>query len=391
MITVDEALNIVDNKTISSKKSTYLSVQDALGYVLSQDVLSPINMPPFRQSAMDGYAICIHESKKYNLIGEIKAGDRKQMTLSRGEAFRIFTGAPVPDTANAVIMQEKVINNGTEIELQAVPNIGSNIRPLGEQIKEGELALQEGSLINSAAIGFLSSLGITEVNVYKKPSIGILVTGNELIEPGHSLDYGQVYESNSLMLQNALHKTGYKNTETYKVPDDFRSTLLLINQIINDKDFLIISGGISVGDYDYVGKALLEIKATQLFYKVKQKPGKPLFFGRKDNTCIFALPGNPAAALTCFYVYVWRCLERLSGNNNFKPVTIEAVSVSEINTKGDRFQFLKAKFLNGKVEILEGQSSAMLNTFAVANALAYAPVNLDKIEIGQKVKCLLIP
>ena len=109
MITVDEALNIVDNKTISSKKSTYLSVQDALGYVLSQDVLSPINMPPFRQSAMDGYAICIHESEKYNLMGEIKAGDRKQMTLSIGEAVRIFTGAPVPDTANAVIMQEKVI------------------------------------------------------------------------------------------------------------------------------------------------------------------------------------------------------------------------------------------------------------------------------------------
>jgi len=136
---------------------------------------------------------------------------------------------------------------------------------------------------------------------------------------------------------------------------------------------------------------LLEIKATQLFYKVKQKPGKPLFFGKKDNTYIFALPGNPAAALTCFYIYVWRCLERLSGNNNFKPATIEAVSVSEINIKGDRFQFLKAKFLNGKLEILEGQSSAMLNTFAVANALAYAPANLAKIEIGHKVKCLLIP
>lgn len=391
MITVDEALNIVDNKTISSKKSTYLSVQDALGYVLSQDVLSPINMPPFRQSAMDGYAICIHESEKYNLMGEIKAGDRKQMTLSIGEAVRIFTGAPVPDTANAVIMQEKVIDNGAEIELEIAPNIGSNIRPFGEQIKAGEVALKEGNLINSAAIGFLSSLGITSVKVHKKPSIGILVTGNELIEPGHPLDYGQVYESNSLMLQNALYKTGYKNTEIYKVPDDYRSTLLLINQIINNKDFLIVSGGISVGDYDYVGKALLEIEATQLFYKVKQKPGKPLFFGKKDNTYIFALPGNPAAALTCFYIYVWRCLERLSGNNNFKPATIEAVSVSEINTKGDRFQFLKAKFLNGKVEILEGQSSAMLNTFAVANALAYAPANLAKIEIGQKVKCLLIP
>ena len=391
MITVDEALNIVDNKTISSKKSTYLSVQDALGYVLSQDVLSPINMPPFRQSAMDGYAICIHESEKYNLMGEIKAGDRKQMTLSIGEAVRIFTGAPVPDTANAVIMQEKVIDNGAEIELEIAPNIGSNIRPFGEQIKAGEVALKEGSLINSATIGFLSSLGITSLKVYKKPSIGILVTGNELIEPGKPLDYGQVYESNSLMLQNALYKTGYKNTQTYKVPDDYRSTLLLINQIINNKDFLIVSGGISVGDYDYVGKALLEIKATQLFYKVKQKPGKPLFFGEKDNTYIFALPGNPAAALTCFYIYVWRCLERLSGNNNFKPATIEAVSVSEINLKGDRFQFLKAKFLNDKVEILEGQSSAMLNTFAVANALAYAPANLAKIEIGQKVKCLLIP
>ena len=269
------------------------------------------------------------------------------------------------------MIQEKVIRNKEEIEVQNKPLLQENIRPLGEQSQIGEVALKKGTLLNPAAIGFLTTLGITSAYVYKKPSIAVIATGNELVAAGQALKHGQIYESNSLMLSVALNKYGYPNNEIHKVPDDYPSTLELLKNTIENKDIVIISGGISVGDYDYVGKALMELKTKELFYKIKQKPGKPLYFGKNNNTFIFALPGNPAAALSCFYIYVLRHLKRMCGESSYEPKQIEATSNSNYIKKGDRAQFLKAYYKNGKVEILEGQSSSMLHTFAIANALVY--------------------
>ena len=350
MITVEEAIKIIDLNSSLNYKKEHKKIELCEGFVLSEDVKSPINMPPFRQSAMDGYAINMHDSNKYSLIGEIKAGDSKNPTLKKGQAVRIFTGTAVPENANCVVMQEKVIRNKEEIEVQNKPLLQANIRPLGEQGKIGQIALKKGTLLNPAAIGFLTTLGITSAYVYKKPSIALIATGNELVAAGQALKHGQIYESNSLMLSVSLNKYGYPNNETYKVPDDYTSTLELLKNTIENKDIVIISGGISVGDYDYVGKALMELKTKELFYKIKQKPGKPLYFGKNNNTFIFALPGNPAAALSCFYIYVLRHLKRMCGESSYEPQQIEATSNSNYIKKGDRAQFLKAYYKNGKVE-----------------------------------------
>jgi len=192
------------------------------------------------------------------------------------------------------------------------------------------------------------------------------------------------------MLSSALDKIGYKDKEIFNVPDDFNSTLRLFSDIFSNKDVVLITGGISVGDYDFVGKALKELKVTELFYKVKQKPGKPIYFGKKQETYVFALPGNPAAALSCFYIYVQRCLKSITGSTSIEPITVEAVSISEHHKKGDRAQFLKAYYQNGKAKILEGQSSSMLHTFAVANALMYVPVTTSNIGIGDTVQLILL-
>ena len=196
MISIAQAISTVKANTNALMKTTIKTVEKAGGYILSKDVTSPINMPPFNQSAMDGYALNLHDSNTYRLMGEIQAGDEHQSVLKPGEAYRIFTGAAVPKTANAVVMQEKVTVEKLLIKIEGDVSIKQNIRPLGEQVKHGDLALKKGTKLTPAAIGFLASLGITTVSVYKKPSIAIITTGNELVDPGTDLKYGKIYESN---------------------------------------------------------------------------------------------------------------------------------------------------------------------------------------------------
>ncbi len=391
MITIPQAISIVKENGKTLLKSTTKSVEKAGGYILFEDILSPINMPPFRQSAMDGYALNLHDDLSYELIGEVKAGDGHEPKLIKGQAIRIFTGAPVPDSANAVMMQEKVKANGNTITIEQQIPVEHNIRPLGEQVKTGDIALKKGTKLTPAAIGYLISLGITKVSVFKKPNIAIVTTGNELVEPGQDLPYGKIYESNSKMLLSALYNLKFYDVTLYKVEDDYTKTVETLNTAIDNNDLVLITGGISVGDYDFVGKALNELHVKQLFYKVKQKPGKPLFFGKKEATQIFALPGNPAAALSCFYVYVYIALQQMMGRETVELPRITSKTTNSFLKKGDRPQFLKGIYNNGHVEILDGQNSSMLQTFALANSLVFVPENVNNINTGDDIEVILLP
>ena len=391
MITAEKAFKLLQNNITPNEKTISIELNNSLGYVLASNVFSPINMPPFRQSAMDGYALNLHDKSNYKIIDEVKAGDEHQPILYKGEAVRIFTGSAVPETANTVIMQEKVTVKENHLLINNSVSENKNIRPLGEQIKKGTLALKKGTKLTPAAIGFLLTLGISKVLIFEKPKIGILTTGNELIEAGQKLTFGKIYESNSGMLKSGLQNFGFSRVSVSKVKDDYQSTLNSLRKIISENDLILISGGISVGDYDFVGKALIELGTQQIFYKVKQKPGKPLFFGKLNSKPIFALPGNPASALSNFYVYVHPTLERLSGNINFSINKGIAILESDFKKKGDRAQFLKAHHENGKVTVLEGQSSAMLHTFATANVLVYIPWNRNKYEKGDIVEIIHFP
>ena len=391
MISIKEAITSIKLNVNPLLKKTTKSVEKAGGYVLFEDIYSPINMPPFRQSAMDGYALNLHDGLTYTLIGEVKAGDGHQPDLKIGDAVRIFTGAPVPDSANSIMMQEKVKSDGNFITIEHQISIEHNIRPFGEQVRAGDIALKKGTKLTPAAIGYLISLGITTVSVFKKPNIAIVTTGNELIEAGQKLSYGKIYESNSKMLLSALYGLKFYDVTLHKVEDVYSKTVEKLNAVINENDLVLITGGISVGDYDFVGKALKELEVEELFYKVKQKPGKPLFYGKKGDTQIFALPGNPAAALSCFYVYVYIALQKMMNRDILELPRIEAISKSNFEKKGDRPQFLKAIYKNGEVEILEGQNSSMLQTFALSNALVYAPETITKIVEGDSIEVIQLP
>lgn len=385
MISVESALALIDqNTTILSADSVVL--KDALNHILAEDIFSPICMPPFRQSAMDGYALN-HSSaiSTYKLTGEIAAGSNQMYELKPGEAVRIFTGAPVPDSSNTIIQQELVnLDNGL-ITFTAEVKDGMNIRPKGEQIQKGELALRKNQELNPAAIGFLASLGIVTVKVLKKPQIGLLITGNELAKAGQALNEGQIYESNSLMLEAALKASLNHIPESVSVSDSLQETEKAIANLLQNNDLILISGGISVGDYDYVKPALQNLGVQEIFHKIKQKPGKPIYFGKLGKKLIFALPGNPASALMCFYIYVLPALKKMCGRefSGLKKTSHQLITPYE--KKPGLAHFLKSRLSEKGAEILEAQSSAMLNTFATANALVFIPEDVSRIESGTLV------
>lgn len=389
MISVQEAFSILQ-ANLPVLPQTECSLFQARKHILAQSLTSPINMPPFRQSAMDGYALCLHNDLQYEIIGEVKAGDSHRVELLPGQAVKIFTGAAVPDSAQAMIQIEKVTAKGTQLLVDELVLPETNVRPIGEQISAGDLALEKGTLLNAASIGFLAGLGFTKVCVYQKPKIGIVITGNELSKPGTPLEYGKVYESNGIMLQSALIDNHYDAVTLYEVNDDFENTKNKLHEALTNNDVVLVSGGISVGDYDFVARALKELEVETLFYKVNQKPGKPLFAGKLKDKIVFALPGNPAACLTCFYVYVLPTLAILSGAEaNYQQAVLFSIA-HDYEVRNTRSQFLKANITNGEAEILTHQNSSMLNSFSVANGLVYVPDGNYELKKGDKVEVYLL-
>lgn len=389
MISVEEALKYIRQHSKKIGDET-ISTAKALNFVLAEDIFSPLDMPAFDQSAMDGYAVAFSSpQKQFNLVGEIAAGENNKLKLSNGQACRIFTGAAVPEGANAVIKQEDVTKKKNQILTQHTVAENENIRPAAEQIKKGEKALTKNTLITPAAIGFLYSMGIENIKVHKKPKIQIIATGNEIVQPGKPLERGQIYDSNTYMLAAALKQYHYVDFEIVRIKDDYQATENAIKTALDKADFLILSGGISVGDYDFVRTALLACDVKEIFYKIKQKPGKPLFFGKKAHKMIFALPGNPASALSCFYVYALNSLDHVAGKLHPGLQRSKKKLTRAYRKKAGKVHFLKAFATEDTVEILEGQSSAMLHTFAVANALAYLPEEVTEIKKNEEVEVYL--
>ena len=389
MISVDDAFSIL-NKTTFSMREVEVSLRDAHSFILAETLISPISMPAFRQANMDGFALSLHDELTYDIVGEIKAGDFFDGQLRPGQAMKIFTGAAVPDSTQAVIQIEKVIVNNHQLQLQENVIPETNIRALGSQIEEGTVALEKGSILNPASIGFLAGLGFTSVKVFAKPKVGIVITGNELVQAGQPLPNGKVYDSNSIMLKVALQSAQYHQLKTYQVEDTFEATKSVLQQAIEENDVILVSGGISVGDYDFVGKALQSLAVETLFYKVNQKPGKPLYCGKLKDKMIFALPGNPAASLTCFYVYVLPTLNIISGKKASYKSSISKPLAHDYEVSNSRSQFLKAIIEKDEVAILPHQDSSMLDSFALANALVFVPEGNYQLGKGSHLGVYLL-
>lgn len=389
MIPVEEAKKLILKNT-SSLSAARIPIAESLGSILSEDVISPLNLPPFDQSAMDGHAILFSDyiqNNKIKIEGEVPAGKFFKKKLLPGQAVRIFTGAPVPVGVDTVIMQEKVsIENGFLVINDPNLKQGANIRKASSQIKKGAVAMRKGTIITPGGIGYLAALGISSVKVISKPVISVIVTGDELKKPGTKLAKGQIYESNSYALKAVLKSIGLEVSDTFLVGDNETKMYNTLKKVIKHSDLVLVTGGISVGEYDFTGSSLKKLGVSTVFYKVKQKPGKPIFFGKDKKTLIFGLPGNPAAVLSCFYEYVYPAIRTMQGFENvFLPQIQLPVSTDYPKKAGLSF-FLKGKISGNTVIPLEGQESYILSSFATADCLIYLPEERENIQKGEIVE-----
>ncbi len=391
MVSVEEAKKIVvDN--VPASKAILLPLKEAAGLVVAQDVYAAIDIPVFEQSSMDGYAIRFQDKKiSLKVTGEMAAGTPKQLQLQAGEAIRIFTGAPLPQGADTVVMQEKVkMQNGQLVIEDATLKHGSHVRNKGAEIKTGSLAMPQGCYLSPAAIGFLAGIGIVNVMVYPMPSVTIILTGSELQTPGNQLLAGQVYESNSYSLTAALQQAGIKNILIYQVDDALTFVKNQVDVALANSDIILLTGGVSVGDYDFVVEATRLCGVRQHFHKVKQKPGKPLYFGTKNNTLVFGLPGNPSSVLSCFYNYVLPAIE-LSAHKKSSVQKVQGKLAKDYPKPKGLTQFLKGVYGNGAAMPLSAQESFQLSSFAQADCLICLEEAHGDYLAGELVQVLLLP
>jgi len=393
MISVKEAKKII-SENASSLEPVNLSLQESAGLILAEDVYASMDIPAFPQSSMDGYAFSFEgwkQHKKLKITGEVAAGSNETFTLAPGNAVRIFTGAAVPAGADTVIMQEKtqVENGELKIEDETLQQ-GNSVRLKGSEIKAGELALGKESVLSPAAIGFLAGIGITEVKVYPNPSITIVITGNELQQPGEPLQLGQVYESNSFALKAVLQQLHIENIQILYATDKPEIITGSLKKALEQSDVVLLTGGISVGDYDFVLQAATECGVEKLFHKIKQRPGKPLYFGKRGSNLVFGLPGNPSSVLTCFYQYVIPALMKLSKREiGLQTIKVSLAKAFQKNT--GLTHFLKG-FYDGKtVAPLDAQESYRLSSFAKANCLIQIDEDITSLKEGELVNVYLLP
>jgi molybdopterin molybdotransferase len=391
MISVNEAKEIIQ-EIVQSLTPLQLPLKEAFGLVLAEDIYAPIDIPAFEQSSMDGYALKFSEKEHALVIkGEMAAGTSKPISLQPNEVARIFTGAPLPEGADTVVMQEKVrVVEGNLIIEDPLLQTGSNVRHKGAEVKAGALAMAANTYLSAAAIGFLAGIGLTEVPVFPSPAVSIILTGNELQQPGNPLAFGQVYEANSVMLTVALEKAGIRKLQILRAEDELQALQNILAKAMEESDLVLLTGGVSVGDYDFVVQATENCGVVRHFHKIKQKPGKPLFFGSKEQKIVFGLPGNPSSVLTCFYQYVLPAIEAML----IKPECIEEIraTLSHDYSKAPGLtHFLKARYENGRVTPLHAQESFRLHSFAQADCFIVLEEQHGDYKAGDQVKVHLLP
>jgi len=390
LVSVEQARALIA-ASVSRVHPVVKELMHSTGLAIAEDIFSPLDIPAFDQSSMDGYAIYAEDIRRaLSVQGIMAAGHVQPEILERNHAMRIFTGAPLPVGSDTIVMQEKVIVHSSGIQVTD-PNIekGTHVRKRGSEIKKGELVLKKGTVITAPVAGLLASLGFSSVLVYPRLSICIMATGNELQFPGMPLLAGQSYESNNSFLIAALKPFAETLKSGMYIEDNLEMMQRALSANMKYSDLIIITGGVSVGDYDFVRQAADRIGIHCKFHRVKQKPGKPLYFGTKENKIIFGLPGNPASVVSCFYEYVLPAIRFML--HLPQDALLTARLKDDYKKVKGLTQFLKAFFADGEVEILEAQESYRLRSFASANCLVALDENRLTYDKGEMVTVRLLP
>ena len=398
LISIDDALALIQS-TPSAVTVEQLPLTECLNRYLAQDVYSGVDLPTFSQSAVDGYAICSSsenlQDSVFEVIGEIKAGSELDHQLLQGQAIRIFTGGKIPIGTTHVARQEIVkIESNNKIRLVEHIQQEADIRFAGEEIQLGQKIAECGQKINIGALAALSMIGVRSIAVYRLPKVAVLVTGDEVAETPEDLKAGKVFDANGPLLKAWFEDYGIE-VNILHIADESQRVTQCFNQLKQQYDVIITTGGVSVGDYDFVRPCSFDAGFEQIFWKVKQKPGKPLFFAQyieDEHRCfLLGLPGNPAAVYVCMQIYGKVLLDALQ-NQDQSANWFSGTLTHELKSDArERFLRMQAYYEHGQLKLksLAKQQSHMLSNLMQANCLVRVPAN-TKLEIGQELTGVFI-
>lgn len=399
LMQLKDALSLLLNKLPIIAIVEPCAYQDSYQHFISDDCVAQNPVPTFANSAMDGYAFAYADVEQSNpsltIATHILAGDTKQHKLESGECARIMTGAPMPQGADTVIMQENTHREDQQVFFTQVPKKGANVRHSGDSIAQGAIVVPAGTQINAAHIGLLASTGTQQVNCYKPLTVGLFSSGDELRQAGEPLSFGQIYDSNRDMLHALLTQLPVTIKDYGTLSDDLDEIEHALMKADQECDVVLSSAGVSVGSADFIKEALDKLGNIEL-WKVAMKPGKPFTYGQLPHSYFFGLPGNPVSAAVTFLKLVIPALTKLGGGHYQAPVNFLATATAPFRKKPGRLDFQRAVAsinTQGQWEVypVSSQSSASLMSFVEGNCFAVLEQHRGAVEVGEQVYIEFFP
>jgi molybdopterin molybdotransferase len=373
---------------------------EAQGLALAEDIRAKFDSPPFDNSAVDGYAVRSADASEapgrtFRVVDEAPAGRPAKKSVGEGEAVKIFTGGVIPDAADAVVMVENTSGWGEEFELMKAASPGQNVRRSGEDAREGEVILKRGTEIGPPEIALAATQGYGELPVYRRPKVVVLSTGTELVDPGsRDLEPGEIYDSNSFAVIAQAHEIGAEARRTSAASDDAEVLRDAVKEALETADVVVTSGGVSVGEKDLVKGTMLELGVEQVFWGVKFKPGKPLFFGVRDGVRLFGLPGNPVSAMVCFELFVRPALMKMMGREDKRRPRIEVYFEEDVKNSFGRMHAMRVSVERTQegwlARSVGAQGSGLVSSLTKADALALIGPESGGVRAGEPVEAIVL-
>lgn len=375
-------------------RTTRVALGDAGARVLAEDLAALAPFPAFDNSAMDGYALRSNDTSRASkrdavvlaLDAPVYAGDTSRRSLAAGHACAVMTGAPMPRGADTVVPVEVAEVSGARLCVRAPVARGRHVRRGGEEVRRGATVLRAGTRLHAGAVAVAASAGREAVRVYRTARVCIVATGSETVGPGARLQHGQIYDSNTPMLAALVRENGFEAARVRRVKDQPAALRRAVEAALRAGEVVVVAGGVSVGERDYARSVFDTCGVREVFWRVSQKPGKPLYFGTAGRRLVFGLPGNPASVFTCFHLYVLPALRRMAGFAEAGPRAERRRLAGAVSRDPVRWRFLKARLLaDGGVEALPAQASHMVTSLAVTDALIAVAPGTGSVRAGARV------
>ena len=385
-------------ENVSRLPAEDVSLVEAQSLALAEDVRAKFDSPPFDNSAVDGYAVRSADAeggRSFRVVDEAPAGRPASRSVGEGEAIKIFTGGVIPEGADAVVMVENTTGWGEEFELKKAASPGQNVRESGEDVRGGDVILKEGVEVGPPEIALAATQGYGRLSVFRRPKVVVLSTGTELVEPGaRDLSPGEIYDSNSFAMIAQAHEVGAEARRISAASDDADVIRDAVREAFEIADVVVTSGGVSVGEKDLVKGTMLELGVEQVFWGVKFKPGKPLFFGVRDDVRFFGLPGNPVSAMVCFELFVRPALMRMMGREDTRRPRIEVYFGEDVKNNFGRMHAMRVSLERTDkgwlARSVGAQGSGLVSSLTKADALALIGPETGGVQAGEPVEAIVL-